>query len=103
MRRRDSKDAVRWQFVARLVELCCDKNRINGTDNEKMHSWPRGSGEESRVKPLARTATTSRPRPVCRGAAPGNPERLIKNVVFAVKGLKLKLIVAWAYAKLSAI
>lgn len=98
--RRSSKDAVRWQFVARLVELCCDKNRINGTDNEKMHSWPRG---ESWVKPLARTATTSRPRPVCRGAAPGNPERLIKNVVFAVKGLKLKLIVARVYAKLSAI
>lgn len=41
-RKRGSKDAVRWQFVARLVELCCDKNRINGTDNEKMHSWPRG-------------------------------------------------------------
>lgn len=47
-----SKDAVRWQFVARLVELCCDKNRINGTDNEKMHSWPRGSGELNRWRGL---------------------------------------------------
>lgn len=35
----------RRQFVARLVELCAHKNRINGTDNEKMHSWRRaGTG-----------------------------------------------------------
>lgn len=60
-RKRRRKNAGLWQFVGRLVELCCDKNRINGTDNEKMHSWPRGG---RRVKPLARTATTSRPRPV---------------------------------------
>lgn len=52
VRRERSKDAVRWQFVARLVELCCDKNRINGTDNEKMHSWPRGSGGLNRWRGL---------------------------------------------------
>jgi len=74
-----------FSWVARLG----DKNRINRTDNEKMDSW--------RVDQSVNRWRGLRPRRLWTVWTVGQLlviRRLIKNVVFPVKGLKLKLIAA---------